>query len=59
MIILGIKDIVQSDPMKKNRICKKKILIFLAPPLPLHGVPHILGPEPKFEKPLDKPTQDL
>ena len=22
-------------------------------------VPHILGPEPKFEKPLDKPTQDL
>ena len=53
MIILGIKDIVQSDPMKKNRIWKKKFLHFLAPLYPS------LGPEPKFEKPLDKPTEDL
>ena len=58
MIILGIKDIVQSDPMKKNRI-QKKNFTFSSPPLPLLGVPHILGPEPKFEKPLDKPTEDL
>ena len=35
----------------------KKISIIFAPPCTPKGEPHISGPEQKYEKSLDKPTQ--